>query len=151
MSTLLAHALPTTTVIAAFQQKLSAAKKLTFRIDFEPEKILTKIFTPAESKLLQAHCEQHKLDMSQKHLAETLDAVSAYLSKIPILIITLAAKPTDSMIETLSELLHGQLQKSLTFNFTIDPSIIAGARLEYQGKTQSHTLATIIEKVFYEK
>ncbi|MEX0895398.1 MAG: F0F1 ATP synthase subunit delta [Patescibacteria group bacterium] len=147
----LSQALPTTTALTNFQQKLADAKKLTFRIDFDSEKILASSFSPAERKVLEQHCSQHKLSLESTHLPKTLDVVSDYITKIPELTITMAVEPNKSIIQTLSELLHVQLKKAVVLTFRIDTSIVAGAKLEFQGKVQSHTIANTIEKVFYEK
>lgn len=148
MTNTLVNSLPTVAAVVAFQKKLAEAKKLTFRINFDPEDVQESVFTLAERTALAAHCSAEKLSLEQLQLGETIDSILRYLSEIPVITVTLATKASEDTVQTINTVLHTQLKQKVFLNLTIDPSIVAGATFEFKGKRMSFTLASCIEKVF---
>jgi len=92
---------------------------------------------------LTAHLFQ---TLPQANLSSLLDELERTLDQIPQVHLTLAIHPTPSLLDSILTKLTQTLGSRPVINLTLDPTIIGGAQVSFQGKYYSHTLAeTLIQ------
>ncbi len=77
-----------------------------------------------------------------------LESLKKELSQVPILKIQLAFSPSLETVEKISRFLKKEVGRKIILDILVNPEIVGGAILEYQGKYLNFSLAKEIEKLF---
>ncbi len=64
---------------------------------------------------------------------------------IPHLTLTISTEPTTGLIQAINEWIIINLRKAIILDFVLDPKIVGGAIVAYQGKIVDHTLKKKLE------
>lgn len=83
-----------------------------------------------------------------KSQSDFLENLKKELSELPVLKIQIAFSPPQSTTERISRYLEKEVGKKIILDILVNPEIVGGAILEYQGKYLNLSLAKEIEKLF---
>jgi len=85
--------------------------------------------------------------LPKTNLTSALDELTLALDQLPQVHLTLAINPTPALLDSILTKLTQALGSRPVINLTLDPSIIGGAQVSFQGKFYSHTLADTLNQI----
>lgn len=98
---------------------------------------LREIFKKQEKKnKLQTRKQQEKF----------LDNLKEYLQDLPQIRLTLAFSPSDSFLQEISQWLEKEIGEKTIINLTVNPEIVGGIIIEYNGRYLNLALEKKIKK-----
>jgi hypothetical protein len=86
-----------------------------------------------------------KMGWELKQTRNYLEKLKEQLSKIDIAEITLAFKPSEEFLSTLSMWTGNNLGKNTIPDIVVDPNIIAGLRITYQGRLKDFSFRNLLK------
>lgn len=94
-----------------------------------------------EFKSLVYDLEQtHKIPSINKDLANALKKTQREIEAVPSLKITLAFQPSQEFIKSIVNKYFNNLYQKTVLDISVDPTIIAGCKMEYGGEYQDFSL-----------
>ncbi|TSC75984.1 MAG: hypothetical protein G01um101430_154 [Parcubacteria group bacterium Gr01-1014_30] len=88
-------------------------------------------------------------EIAQKKLKNEVDLkLEKKLKSLPEIKLEIAFSPKDNFLNKISEWLEKESGQKVILNLTINPKIVAGAIIEYQGNWRDFSLAGEIDKFF---
>lgn len=88
------------------------------------------------------------VDMDKGALGKFLSLLKKKTLELKILRLELAYKPDEGAIEKFYSWVLNELGKGIVLDISINPAIVGGASVIYQGKYKEYTLNYLIDKVF---
>ena len=90
------------------------------------------------------------------HIAETdimavksiLDVIKQYLQSIPVATVTLAFEPNLAQVRRILQSITQSYGKAAVLQIVIDPSIVGGMVLEWEGKYHDYSIKKKVKKYF---
>ncbi len=104
--------------------------------------LIKKRFSFATATFLINYFQDEKNNMSNKDIiSDKINKIRVKIDSIPIFDLTFAITPSAEYLEKISNLIENQLNRHIFINVKIDPSIVAGAIIQYDGKHGDYSLA----------
>lgn len=113
----------------------------------EFEELVKKIRTKEElvSFLEEiAHLNKNKEEQPTKELEK-------YLRSLPEIKLEIAFSPENNFLEKISQWFEKELGQKIILDLTVNPKIVGGAIIEYQGNWRDFSLAKEIDKLISQK
>lgn len=86
--------------------------------------------------------------LDEKNLSEKeIFKIEKNLLSLPVLRLEIAFKPTDEFIKKLSDWVEKEAQQKVILDIVVNPKVVAGALIEYQGIFRDYSLSKRIEEL----
>lgn len=86
--------------------------------------------------------------LGEKNLSEKeIFKIEKNLLSFPVLRLEIAFKPTDEFIKKLSDWVEKEAQQKVILDIVVNPKVVAGALIEYQGIFRDYSLSKRIEEL----
>ncbi|KPJ73616.1 hypothetical protein AMJ48_00040 [Parcubacteria bacterium DG_74_1] len=82
---------------------------------------------------------------------EEVSRLEKELRALPEIKLDIAFSPKDNFLNTISQWLQRELGQRTILDITVNPKVVAGAIIEYQGIWRDFSLAKKIDQLFSEK
>jgi len=110
------------------------------------EDLIKKIRTKEELIFFLEEIGQKKIEKDEK-----ISELEKKLWSLPEIRLEIAFSPDDDFLNRVSQWLEKELGKKIILDLTINPRVVAGAIIEYQGNWRDFSLAKKIDKLISEK
>lgn len=131
-----------------FSQRLSVVSESIYRVDFDLEKVLQEQFGIEKKDKLISLIRKNKIPPgSSTALAGFLAKLQETISSLPVVTISLAIEPDDEILKTMFDWFPISLKKQVLVDIKIDPKLIAGCSVNYQGKQKDASIREVFENV----
>jgi F0F1-type ATP synthase delta subunit len=133
--------------LISFLDQIEIAKSFLFQ---RPEISLSEKLKGKVSESFRkeiANLEEKEKYLSVAEFSEFFDLLKKNLLKIPIVKLEIAFEPRENFISEINEWFKKNLGKKVILDIFVNPKIVGGAKIEYQGKWKNYSLAKKIEKI----
>ncbi len=111
--------------------------------------ILEKSLSPEKKEVIINYLENEHVDIKNPVLIqESLLKLKKEGDKIPVVNLTLAFEPTQSILKNMSLWFLRRIQKKVVLNITLERTVLGGAFISYDGKYKDYTIQTKLNKYF---
>lgn len=117
-----------------FSSRLSLLVERMYVADFNFEKEFTEQFGIQKKDRFLMVLHDNKLSPEPTGaLQEFLNKLLAHIAQLPVISLKIAFQARDETLQALTEWFMLTIKKQVLFDITIDPSLIAGAAIFYNG------------------
>lgn len=116
-------------------------------MDKNLEHLAEKIRTKEELIFFLKEIAEKELDIGAKEASE----LKKKLRALPEMKLKIAFPPKDNFIDEISRWLEKEIGQKVILDITVNPKVVAGAIIEYQGNWRDFSLAKKIDRLFSEK
>lgn len=110
--------------------------------------ILKEQFPYEQKKILLDLFQNYNLDLgNHREINEFLISLGKTLKSLPIVNITLAFPPSESLIKRINDWFMEKFESYVLFSFEINPGIVGGAIIKIQGIVGDYSLIKYINKI----
>lgn len=130
-----------------FASRLAGISAKVYETNFNLEQALLDEFGITKkdtfmSLLRNNHINQEKAADLKAFFTKIQDTIN----KLPTLSLTIAFEPKEKTLHALSEWFVMNIKKQMLFEITVDPNVIGGATVNYQGKFLDASVKPIFDK-----
>lgn len=122
-------------------------------LDLIQESLFKKNAKKALAGILRAKTFHNIQKLTDKKDVETiqeeLSLVQKQIKDAESIDLTIAIEPTEEMVQTIYQWIKSNLNRKLIINFKIDPSVLGGAVVSYQGKYIDRSLRVKLDHCFF--
>ncbi len=127
-----------------FATRLNGIIDTMYTTDFNLEKSLSSQFSIVKrDAFLKLMRENNVNTGSVNDLQDFFKKIQEGLSNIPVVSLTVAFEPSEETLRTFSQWFVSNINKQVLFDIHIDPSIIAGVQITYNGKFKDYSIAPV--------
>lgn len=131
-----------------FAARLSLVAEKTYELDFDLEKSLQKQFGIIKKDKFITLLRKNEIPLdSRSDLNSFLENIQNLISDMSTADITLAIDPSDEILKNISNWFLLKLNKQILLDINIDPKIIAGASIGFQGKQLDASIGSLFNEV----
>lgn len=76
--------------------------------------------------------------------------IQDHINKLPVLSMTVAFEPKEKTLAAIAEWFMLNLKKQMLFEITVEPDVIAGAKINYKGKFLDASAKPVFDKMLIE-
>ncbi len=134
-----------------FASRIAAIAETIYHTNFSLERALTEQFgVQKKDRFIALLREQQISTESRNALKEFFALLSEKVTSLPVLALTLAFEPSDTVLQAISQWFLLNAKKQVLMDIQIDRSLIAGATLTFNGKFKDYSIRTQFQKVVSE-
>jgi hypothetical protein len=138
----------TKTESTEFLSGLTEVTDKIFQTDFHVEKALSEQFGINKSDRLLAIMRENTINtQSRDSIKKFLEKMQESIAALPVLSLTIGFDPKDKTLKSLSEWFLINVKKQVVFDFSIDPKVVAGATLTYNGKFFDFSIRPVFGRI----
>lgn len=131
-----------------FIMRLNGITEMIFQTHFDLEKVFMDEFGIQKKDHFMKLLRENQIHTGTKSdLKAFMTTIVEQVSKFPVLSLTVAIEPKEATLRAISEWFILNTHKQVLFDITVDPQIIAGATLNYNGKYKDYSIKTTFEKI----
>ena len=132
-----------------FLDQLTIVKKCLFLQTQIPlsERLKNKIDEKLRKEIEKLEKEK-VLPSSPEDQSSFFKELENFLLKIPKVKLEIAFTPTEEFISKIKEWFKEKIKKKVILDIVVNPKIVGGARIEFQGKWRDFSLEKEIEKLY---
>jgi F0F1-type ATP synthase delta subunit len=133
---------------ADFSVRLAVITDEVYKTDFNLEQALTKSLGIQKKEKFITLLRDNDINAGAKSaLLDFFGKVQAKIAAMQVATLTLALEPPEEMLQSLSEWFLLNINKQVLFDIKVDPALIAGATLTYNGKYKDYSIGQVVEKI----
>ncbi len=131
-----------------FSARLTAVLEKVYEVNFNLEKALQTQFGIKKKDKFIALLRENEIPVeSNSALIDFINKIKDSIASLPIATLTLAVEPNESMLKAISSWFLLNLNKQILFEIQIDPDLVGGAAINYQGKYYNFSVKPEFEKI----
>jgi hypothetical protein len=131
-----------------FAEHIAAVSEQIYRSDFNLEQALQEqLGIRKKDAFLTMLRETKIMTTSNQALTEFLKTIQDRIHALPVLSISLAFEPTEQTLKVISEWFLLNMHKQVLFDITVQPQLLAGAAINYNGRFADFSIKTTFEKI----
>jgi F0F1-type ATP synthase delta subunit len=131
-----------------FAARISLIAENIYETSFDLENDLQKQFGLRKKDKFLALLRKNNIPLnSNSDLNIFFEKIQKLISELPTVDIVLAIEPNNEVLNTISNWFLINLKKQVLINVKIDPKIIAGASIGYQGKQVDASIDSLFKNV----
>lgn len=131
-----------------FLSRLATLSEMIYKTDFNLETSLMGLLgIQKKDKFLTLLRENNISSNSAGDLKNFIITLQTTITKLPVFSLTIAFEPTEQTLKVISEWFVMNLKKQAIFDFIVDPSIIAGAIINYNGKFKDYSFKNPVKQM----
>jgi F0F1-type ATP synthase delta subunit len=134
-----------------FSARLSLISEKTYNTNFDLGKMLTDQFGIKKKDAFMSLLRENKIDTKKiSELKKFLTTLSDTAVSLPVLSLTTAFEPKEKTLQKLSEWFLINVNKQAVFDITVDPQLIGGAAINFNGKHMDFSIRPQFEQILNE-
>ena len=134
-----------------FSARLSDFAEEVYKTDFNLEKVLIdKLGLEKKEKFMILLRDLNVNTSSQSALKDFIAKLQEQISKIPVLSLTLSFEPKEETLKLINDWIMLSLKRQLLLDISINPDLIAGVVINYNGKFKDYSIRTGFDKIVSE-
>ena len=102
-------------------------------------------------KFLESLEKEGVISGSRERQSAFLEKLEKELQSLPEIRLEIAFSPGDDFLNKISQWFEKELSQKIILDLTINPKVVGGAIIEYQGKWRDFSLAKEIDQLILEK
>jgi F0F1-type ATP synthase delta subunit len=131
-----------------FSARLSAIVEKIYQTDFNLDKMLIEEFGLQKKDKLIIFLRNNKVNtQSSSELNSFFNKLIEDISKLPILSLSIAFNPKEETLRILSEWFLLNYKNQVLFEITINPDLVAGSAISFNGKYRDYSVKPKFEKI----
>lgn len=131
-----------------FSSRLATIIQRLYENDFSLEKALMDAFGLQKKEKFMTLLRDNQINIEKVDVLKTfLVKIQETISKMQIMDITIAFEPKEKNLQAIADWLLMNLNRQILFNITVDPQIIGGAKINYNGRYLDVTMQPVFEKI----
>jgi F0F1-type ATP synthase delta subunit len=124
-----------------FTSKLSTISQQVYATNFNLESALTDQFgLQKKDKFMSLLRNNEVKTESNTGLQDFFKGIGEQIASLPVATLTLAFEPDETVLHNLSQWFYQNINKQILFEIQIDPDLIAGVTILYNGKSQDFSV-----------
>ncbi|HEX7042319.1 MAG TPA: F0F1 ATP synthase subunit delta [Patescibacteria group bacterium] len=124
-----------------FSSRLSTLSQMLYKTDFQLESALMSVLGIQKKEAFLQLMRENSVNASKPEILETfINKLQSTITTLPSVSISLAFEPQIQTIKTVSNWLYLNLKKQILLDFSVDPTLIAGIQITYNGKFKDYSL-----------
>lgn len=132
-----------------FATRLSVISEKIYEADFDLGKALTDEFgIQKKDKFSILLRDNNILTASNSALEEFLNKIREKVSSLPVVSLTIAFEPKEETLKSICSWFPLNINKQVLLDITVDPDIIAGASVNYNGKCSDYSVKPIFDQMY---
>lgn len=133
---------------ADFALRIITLNEKLYETNFHLEETLLALFGLEKKEQFLKLLAQEEVPLTaQGRIKEFLVKLSDHLAKLPVLSLTIAFEPNQKTLKVFSDWFIQQEHTQMLFDVKVDPSLIAGAIINYKGYHLDFTIKNTFEKI----
>lgn len=134
-----------------FSTRLAALSANIYKTDFNLEKALLDTFGMEKKDMLMKLLNDNTIAVATPSaLKEFFEKMQQAIASLPVLSMTVAFEPQEQTLKPLSEWFVLNIKKQVLFEIKVDPNLIAGATITFNGKFADYSIKPTFEKILQE-
>src|SRR5579859_356027 len=126
---------------------LTSVHSHLFDESLSPEKLLLKEVPYELAEIIQKIAIEGGVDLNDKMAVDTfLQELEEAISHIPVMTINLARSPKQELLDTVTNWWVTNFKTHILLDIRVDPTIIAGMQIYFNGKYKDYSLRRQLEK-----
>jgi hypothetical protein len=126
-----------------FAARLALVLEKVYTTDFELEKTIGAQFSlPKKDQILKLFRENQISETSPTEIQGFLKKLQESVAALPVVTLTIPFEPNDETLKAFSDWFLFTLKKQVIFAIEIDETLLAGARITFNGKYKDYSLRT---------
>jgi F0F1-type ATP synthase delta subunit len=131
-----------------FSAHLNAISEKIYQLDFNLDKILQEHFGNRKMEKFISLLREKEVSIESKSaLNQFFGKIQETILSLPTAILTFAIEPNEQILKSTSDWFLINLKKQVLIELKIDPNIIAGAVVSFQGKHLDCSIRSKFEEV----
>lgn len=127
-----------------FAIRLNTIVEQMYTTNFNLEQAIHTQFGIQQSDIFLKLLREHKLQNgSLQDIQIFLNKIQEILKNLSVVSLTLAFEPSDEVLKSLTQWCALNLQKQVVLDVQIDPHIIAGVKINYNGRFKDYSVTSI--------
>lgn len=132
-----------------FMVKIDQLMAAIFETKFDLESELSKYFSLSQKEKFLKLLRINKVDPKKPtELKQFFEKIKEAASTMKILTIKLAFEPTEKNLINFSNWFRMNVKKQYLFEITVDPTLVAGAEIKFNGKYFDFSIRKTLEQIF---
>lgn len=134
-----------------FASRLGAVTEKIFQTDFNFEKSFAEQFGVQKKDKFLSLLRTHNITMeSHTALKDFLQKIQEVISSLSVVSLVIAFEPSESSLMAISQWFVMNTSKQVLLDITVDPSLIAGAAINYNGRHADFSIKPAFTKLVTE-
>lgn len=131
-----------------FAVRLSSVIDHMYTTNFNLEKTLTTQFGIQKADIFLKLLREHNINTaSTQTVQDFFKNIQETVSHLSTVSLTIAFEPSDETIKVLSQWFVFNMNKQVLFDIQVDHKLIAGAKINYNGKFKDYSLGPLFENL----
>ena len=131
-----------------FTARLSTISGKVFKNDFDLENVLLEEFGVKKRDKFMSLLRENKINTeSHSDIKNFLGKLSEKVQSLPTLTLNIAFEPKEKNLKALSDWFYLNNKKQVLFELNVDPTLIAGATLTFEGKYVDFSIKERFSKI----
>lgn len=131
-----------------FVGRLTSILDMIFENDFNFEKTASEQLGMQKKDKLIVLARNNSINtQNSQQVKEFVSLILTKISSTPVLTLTIAFEPDDDTLQTLSEWCMFNIGQHVIFDIKIDPQILGGAEMFFNGKHSNFSIKPVFEKI----
>ena len=134
-----------------FSARLAAVSQKIYETDFDLDRALTEQIGMQKKDTLLSIIRDNKITgASASDLKAFFETLQQTIAALPVLSLTVAFEPTEHTLQLISEWSLLQLKRQMLLEISVDPLLIAGTTINYNGIFKDFSWKTTFERILSE-
>jgi F0F1-type ATP synthase delta subunit len=131
-----------------FMKRLAIISEKIYETNFQLDKVALELFgIQKKDRFLLLLRDNNVPSESASLLKEFLTKLQDTIAKLPVLSLTIAFEPKEETLQAFSEWFLINTKKQVLFNVVVDPCLIAGATISFNGKHGNFSIKESFDRI----
>ena len=131
-----------------FSARLAAISASIYKTDFDLGKALLDAFGIQKRDMFMKLLRDSNITVeSHTALKEFFEKTQQTIAALPVLSMSVAFEPQEQTLKALSDWFVLNIKKQVLFEITVDPNLLAGATITFNGKFADYSIKPTFEKI----
>ncbi|HSW88924.1 MAG TPA: F0F1 ATP synthase subunit delta [Candidatus Saccharimonadales bacterium] len=134
-----------------FSSRIASVAEQVFQTNFNLEKILLDQLGIKKKDAFMTFLRNNNIPVeSNTTLKNFLTGLQDKIAALPVLSLTVAFEPNEQIMKTIAEWFILNMHQQVVFVISVDPNIIAGAIISYNGKFSDVSITATFNRILKE-
>ncbi len=131
-----------------FLSRITLIISKVYEKEFNLEKALEEQFGVVKKDAVFSFLRKNEVPLgSTSAIINFLEKIQERVSSLPTAYLTIAIEPDEKTLKTISNWFLLNLKRQVLLDITVDPQIIGGASIAFQGKQKNASIRSLFESV----
>jgi F0F1-type ATP synthase delta subunit len=118
-----------------FSERLSTVETVLYEVDFDLETQLEEQLGVRKKDRFMSLLRENNISLeSKQEISKFFRKINETIKNLPLLELTIGIEPNENILKSISHWFVLNTKRQVLFEVNVDPDMIAGALIEFQGK-----------------